>query len=150
MLPGSAGQAADGVLINADKPPGGADAAALVQVLEDGEGLLLGEMAVEEGRPLALGEAVLAGVAVKQSDVVLVAVAGADREIAGVAAGIDGAVGVLAAEAREVVHAAERSGQKGSDKVRRYEPDAAPILRCSPAQGSVILRHDRAERYNRL
>ena len=107
MPASDAGQSADGVGVDADEAPCGANAAALVEVLEDGEGLLLGEMAVEEGRALALGEAVFAGAAVEQSDVVLFAVAGADRQVAGVATGIEGAVGVLTAEAREVVHAGD-------------------------------------------
>ena len=105
MLPGDAGQSADGVLIDADEAPGLSDAAALVEVLKHGVGLLLGEMAVEEGRPVALGEAALAGVAVEESDVVPCAVVGADREIASVASGVEGAVGVLTAEACEVIHA---------------------------------------------
>jgi hypothetical protein len=105
MLSGDAGQSDDGVGIDPDQASGGADATALIQVLEDGEGLLLGEMAVEEGRALALGEAVLAGLAVEQADVVLCAVSVADREIAGVSARVEGAAGVLTAEAREVVHA---------------------------------------------
>jgi hypothetical protein len=50
-------------------------------VLEDGEGLLFGEVAVEQGCAFAFGKAVLARFAVKQSDVVVLAVAGADREI---------------------------------------------------------------------
>jgi hypothetical protein len=107
MLTGDAGQATDRVLIDADQAAGGADAAALVEVPEDGEGLLLGEMAVEQGRPLALGEAALTRPAVEQADVVPLAVAGADREVAGGAAGVEGAVGVLTAEAREVVHAGD-------------------------------------------
>jgi hypothetical protein len=65
MLSGDAGQSADGVGIDADQAPGGSDAAALVEVLEHGEGLLLGEMAVEQDCALALGEAVFAGVAVE-------------------------------------------------------------------------------------
>ena len=85
MLSDDAGQPSDGVGIDADQASGGADAAALVEVLEHGEGLLLGEMAVEQGRALALGEAVFAGVAVEQADVILFAVAGSDGEIAGVA-----------------------------------------------------------------
>src|SRR5512142_980116 len=56
MLSGDAGQSADGVGIDADHPSGGADAAALVEVLKHGEGLLFGEMAVEQGRALARGE----------------------------------------------------------------------------------------------
>jgi hypothetical protein len=142
MLSGDAGQSDDGVAIDADQSSGGSDAAALVEVLEHGEGLLLGEMAVGQGRALALGEAALAGAAVEQADVVLLAVARADGEIARVAPGVEGALGVLAAEAREVVHAGDRSGSRGADEVRGYKPDAAPILRCSPAKCSVILRHD--------
>ena len=54
------------------------DAAALVEVLEHGGSLLLGKMAVEQGRALTLGETILAGLAVEQPDVVLFAVTGAD------------------------------------------------------------------------
>ena len=141
MLSDDAGQPSDGVGVDADQASGGADAAALVEVLEHGEGLLLGEMAVEQGRALALGEARLARLAVEQSDVALLAVAGADREIAGVTGAVEGALRVLTAEAREVVHAGDRSEQRRSDEVRGYKPDVAPILRCSPVQCSVILRH---------
>jgi hypothetical protein len=59
---------------------------------------------VEQGRALALGEAVFAGVTVKQSNVALFAVAGADREITSIALTVEGAGGVLTAEASEVVH----------------------------------------------
>jgi hypothetical protein len=143
VLSGDAGQSADGVGIDADETSGGTDAATLVEVLEDGEGLLLREMGVEQGRALTLGEAVFAGVAVEQSDVVLLAVAGADREIAGVAMTVEVALGVLTAETREVLHAKDRSERSRSDEVRGYRPDVAHILRCSPAQCSVILSHHR-------
>jgi len=73
-------------------------------MLEDGEGLFLGKMAVKQGRALAFGETILAGLAVEQSDLVLLAVAGADREIGGVPLAVEGAFRVLTAEAREVVH----------------------------------------------
>ena len=81
MLSDDAGQASDGVGIDADQTPGAANTAALIEVLEHGEGLFFGEMAVEQGRALALGETRLAELAVEQSDPVLLAVAGADREI---------------------------------------------------------------------
>jgi hypothetical protein len=142
MLSGDAGQSDDGVGIDPDQASGGADATALIQVLEDGEGLLLGEMGVEQGRALSLREAALAGVAVEQADVVLLAVAGADGKIASVALAVEDALGVLAAEAREVVHVGVRSGQRGSDEFRGYSPEAAPILRGSLARCSIILRHD--------
>ena len=138
MLSDDAGQASNGVGIDADQASGAADATALVEVLEDSEGLLFREVAVEQGRALAFGEAVLARLAIKQSDVVLVAVAGADREIAGVTDAVQGAFRVLTAKAREVVHAGDRSEQKRFDEVRGDEPDLAHILRCSPVQCSVF------------
>jgi hypothetical protein len=115
MLSDDAGQASDGVGIDADQASGAADATALVEVLEDGEGRFFGEMAVGQGRALAFGEAVLAGLAVEQSDVVLLTVAGADREVTGVAGAVQGAFRVLTAEAREVVHAGDRSEQRRFD-----------------------------------
>jgi hypothetical protein len=104
MLTGDAGQSTDGVGIDADQASGGADATALVEVPEHVECLFFGEMAVEQGRSLALGESILACLAVEQPDVVLLAVAGAGREVTGVPRAVEGAVGILATEAREVVH----------------------------------------------
>jgi hypothetical protein len=138
MLSDDAGQASDGVGIDADQASGAANATALVEMLEHGEGLFLGEMAVEQSRSLAFGEAVLAGLAVEQSDVVLLAVAGADREITGITGAVQGALGVLTAETREVVHARDRSEQRKSDEVRGDKPDVPHILRCSPVQCSVF------------
>ena len=107
MLSDDAGQPSDGVGIDADEASGAADTTALVEVLEYGQGCFLGEMAVEQGRALALGEAILARLAGEQSDVALLAVAGTDREIAGVSCAVEGALRVLTAEAREVVHAGD-------------------------------------------
>jgi hypothetical protein len=59
---------------------------------------------MEQRCALALGEAVLAGVAVEQPDVVSFAVAVANGEVSGIASAEQGAIGFLAAEAREVVH----------------------------------------------
>jgi hypothetical protein len=143
MLSDDAGQPPDGVGIDADQASGGADAATLIEMPEHRESLLLGEMAVEEDRALAFGEAVPARLAVEQSDVVLLAVTGADREVAGVTRAVEGTVGSLATEACEVVHAGDRSERRKSDGVRGYKPDMADILRCSPVQCSVIFRHDR-------
>ena len=118
MLSGDAGQSDDGVGIDADQASCGPDATTLVEVLEYGEGLLLGEVAVEEGRALALGEAVLAGLAVEEADVVELAVAGADREVAGIASAVEGAVSVLATEAGEIVHGARGPGGPGRETDR--------------------------------
>jgi hypothetical protein len=42
--------------MDADESSGGADAAALVEVVEDGVGLLLGQMAAVQRRAFAFGE----------------------------------------------------------------------------------------------
>ena len=106
MLPGGAGQSDDGVAVDADEPSGGADAAALVEVLEDGVGLLLGQAATVQRRALALGEAGPAGVAVELPELLVLAESAADREVTGVALTVERAVGILATEAGEVVHGA--------------------------------------------
>jgi hypothetical protein len=104
VFPGQFRQAGDGIGVDVDQASGLSDAASLGEVSEDGASLLVGQMGMEQGRALAFGEAVLAGVAVEQADVILLAVAGADGEIARVASAVGGAIGLLAAEAREVVH----------------------------------------------
>ena len=97
-------QADDRIGMDLDQASGLSDAAALGEVLEDGVRLLVGQMGMEQGRALAFGEAVRASVAVEQTDVVVLAVVGTDREISGVALAVEGAIGLLAAEASEVVH----------------------------------------------
>jgi hypothetical protein len=106
MSSGGAGQSDDGVAVDADEPSGGADAAPLVEVFEDGVGLLLGEVAAVERRALALGEAAPAGIAVELPELLVLAESAADREVTGVALTVERTVGILAAEAGEVVHGA--------------------------------------------
>jgi hypothetical protein len=107
VLPGGAGQSDDGVAMDADESSGGADAAALVEVLEHRVGLLLGEMAAVERRAFAFGEAGPAGIAVELPELLVLAVATTDREVAGIASAVCHTVGILAAEAGEVVHEAD-------------------------------------------
>jgi len=104
--PGGAGQSDDGVAVDADEPSGGADAAALVEMFEDGVGLLLGQVATVQRRALALGEAGPAGVAVELSELLVLAESAADREVTGAASAVERAVRILTAEAGEVVHGA--------------------------------------------
>jgi hypothetical protein len=113
VLTGRFRQADDGIAVDVDEAPGLSDAAALGEVLEHGAGLRLGQVGVEQGRALALGGAVLAGVAVEQPDLVVLAVAGADGEVCGVASAVERAIGILAAEAREVVHGWKTPGEPG-------------------------------------
>jgi hypothetical protein len=116
VLSGHPGQSGDGIAVDADQTCGRSDAPALEEVSQDVVGLLGWEVGVEQGRALAFGEAGLAGVAGEQAEMVLQAVAGGDREVCGVAWPVAGAVGVLAAEACEVVH--------GSDRTERVGPEA--------------------------
>jgi hypothetical protein len=110
---GASGVVGGGVLGDADEPPGLPDAAAVGEVGEDIEGLLVGEFAAEEGSALAFGEAVLAGAAVEEPPVLL-AVAGADGEVVGTAFAVLGAVSVETAEAGQVVRRRAR-GRSGCD-----------------------------------
>jgi hypothetical protein len=109
MTASGTGQADDGVAMDPDEPLGLSNAATIVEVGQHGAGLVVAEPAVKKGCALALGEAGFAGVAVKQAEVILLAVAVADREVAGTASAVERAVGVLTAEASEVVHGGQSS-----------------------------------------
>jgi hypothetical protein len=115
VLTGFEGQSGDGVLADADQACGLSGAAAISEVGEDSKDLVLGESAVEERCGLAFAEAVLAGLAVEESVLLLGAVAHADGEIAVSASAIIGAVGVEAAEAVEVVHRRGTSTDQAED-----------------------------------
>jgi hypothetical protein len=121
MIASGAGQPDDGIAMDADEASGLSNAVALGEVMEHGAGLGVGEPAVEQRGALALGEAGLAGVAVKQADVVVLAVAITDGEVSGVASPVGGAVGVLAAESREIIHVSESSRHSGSIDVEGFE-----------------------------
>jgi hypothetical protein len=119
MTSGGAGQSDDGVGSDADEAAGLSDAVALGQVVEDGDGRLLGESAAVQGCALALGEASAAGVAVEEAILLGLAVVAADREVAGVALAVERTVGILAAEARAVIHGVGGPGRPGQDEVWR-------------------------------
>jgi hypothetical protein len=118
MLSDHLRQADDRIAVDLDQASGLSDATALGEVLEHGAGFRFGEVGMEQRCALALGEAVLAGVAVEQPDVVLFAVAVADGEVSGVALAEQGAIGILAAEASEVVHGWGTPGGPGRVGVR--------------------------------
>jgi hypothetical protein len=105
------GVADDRVFIDAGQPCGLTDAAAVLEVLEDGEGLILGEAGAEEGTPFALREACLAGAAGEHPALSAGAITEADAEVVTAAQAIVGAVRVLAAKEAEVVHG--RDSQRG-------------------------------------
>jgi hypothetical protein len=141
VIAGGASQPDDGVAMGADEATGLADAVALGEVVEDGRGLLLGHAAVEQRSALALGAAGLAGLAIPQSDVVILAVAVTDGEVAGVAPPVQGASGILAAEAGEVVQGDGASRRTGWVEVQGIDKEMLDILRHLIAPCSIIPGH---------
>src|SRR5262245_51853211 len=103
MLAGGLGQADDGVLADTNQAHSLSDSTPIGQVSEDAEAFVARQPAVERGG-LALGEAILAYVTVQQAVLALLAVATVDGDVAPAALAVAGAVGVLAAEALQVVH----------------------------------------------
>ena len=123
MLAGEDGQADDRVVVDTDQAARLADAAALLQVPQDGEGFVLRKFAVKSGGAFALGKALLAGAAGQDAALLVGAVAEADAEIVAAALAVVLAVGVLAAEGFQVVH--------GSSSLRRAKEKVATQLQSA-------------------
>ena len=104
MLSGPAGQTGDGVAVDADEAAGLPGTVALGQVSEHRTSLVLGQVRAEQWSAFAFGEAVFAGPAVKQANVILLAEAAADSKVACTTLPVKRAVGVQATEAREIAH----------------------------------------------
>ena len=100
---GLEGVANDGVLIDARQASGLPDATTVLEVLEDGNGFVVGQSCAEQGGALALGEAPLAGAAGEHA-ALLLAVAEGDAEVALAAQAVVRALGVLTAEEVKVFH----------------------------------------------
>jgi hypothetical protein len=80
---------------------------ALGQVLQDGDGGRLGQVAASGRRAFAPRETCAAGVAVEEPELLMLAVAATDREVVGVTSVVEWTVGGPAAETGEVVHDAD-------------------------------------------
>jgi hypothetical protein len=109
------GVADHGVFIDSSQAGGLPDATAVLQVLEDIEGLLVGESGAKEGGAFAFGKADLAGAAGQHASLLVGTVAETDAKVASAPQAIIGAVGVLATEEVKVFHEQHRS--KFSDQV---------------------------------
>jgi hypothetical protein len=96
------GIANDGVLIHAGQAAGLTDATAFVEVGEDVKDLVVGESGVEERSALAFRETVLASTASEHAAFVW-AIAEGDAEVVTTAAAVVRALGVLTAEAAQIV-----------------------------------------------
>jgi hypothetical protein len=106
VIAGDPAEAADGATIDLAEPAGLADAAPLGDVLQDRFDLLRWQSGVEERSPFALRETSLADLAAEHASGLLRAIATGHREISGSAFAAFRALGIQAAEAREVVHGA--------------------------------------------
>jgi hypothetical protein len=104
VVAGLAGVAGHGVALDPHQAFGLADAAPLLEVLEDGGGLLLGQMRTEQGGALAFGETIAAGATSEEADRGVLAVASGDGEVFAAPDAVIGTLGIQAAESREVVH----------------------------------------------
>jgi hypothetical protein len=108
--------------MNPDQAFGLTDPVAFDQVLQDGGGLLRWQARVEQWRALAFGEAGLARLAVEQPGRLKFPVAVADGEVPGVALPVERAGGILAAEAREVVHGWGSSREVADRRINGRKP----------------------------
>ena len=102
VLPGQQGQSGDGVLVDPDESGRLAGPASLGQMLQDGQDLLVRQVGVEERGAVELGEAVLAGPAVEQAMLGL-AEAIDDQQVADISQAVEAALGVAAAEVRQIL-----------------------------------------------
>src|SRR5438128_10381487 len=138
MRAGFSCQPHDGVAMDAGESFGLPDPIAIDQMFEDGDHGLLGQARVEQRGALAFGEAGLADLAGEQADLLVLAVALADHEVAGVALAVERAIGVLAAEASEVVHGWRTSGPRVQRGNHRTQVSAYVEL----GRSSITLGHD--------
>jgi hypothetical protein len=122
VLSGQASQPHDGVAMDTDEPFGLTDPVAFDQMFQDGDRLFRGQTPVEQRRTLAFREAGLARLTVEQSDPLVFAIAIADREVAGVALTVERAVGILAAEAREIIHGCGSSREVADRRIFGRKP----------------------------
>ena len=96
--------ASDRVLVDIDQATGGSRPATLAEVLEDGEGFVVGQAGVFEHGPLALGEGAFAGATVDQSDPPALAAPTTKVEVFTASDAGIGAVGILTAEVLDSDH----------------------------------------------
>jgi uncharacterized protein YgbK (DUF1537 family) len=107
------GIAGNGVLIHTGQPCRLAGTAAILEVLEDGESLLVGQPRIEQGRAFAFGEAALTGAAGEHAALLAGPVVKADAQVALAPQAIIGTVGVLTTEQIKFVHEQHRSKFSG-------------------------------------
>jgi hypothetical protein len=104
MSAGDDRQTHDGVFVNPDETAGLAHAAALLQMLQDREGFLLGKFGAVQRRAFAFRETGLAGATGEDTAFFIGPISKANAQVVAATLAIVGTVGVLAAEVFQVVH----------------------------------------------
>jgi hypothetical protein len=105
MGAGQGDVACDGVLVHAHQASGGPRPATLAEVIQDIEGRRVGQSRLLQDGPLAFGEAGRAGAAVGQADAVALATPATEGEVSPASEARIGALGILATEVLDGVHA---------------------------------------------
>src|SRR5262249_48939514 len=98
LVAGHGDVAGDGVPADAGQPAGGADACALADVVEDGDGLVGRQPGALQGGALALGGRPLTGAAVDHTDAPVAPAEAAEIQVAVAALAVVGAGGIVAEE----------------------------------------------------
>ena len=127
----------DRILVDADQPARLQDTTTLLQMMQDRNSLVLGQLAVEQRGSFAFGEAVPAGAA-DQHPGLLGAVAEADTQVVATASAVVGAFGVEAAEGFQIVHGVSHPAQ-GQNKGL---PLDGVILKTA-RETAILIGHDR-------
>jgi hypothetical protein len=113
VLAGPQGIAGNGVLIDAGQPSRLASATAILEVLQDVQGLVVGQPGAEQSSAFAFGEAALAGAAGEHPSLFTGSVVEADADVALTPQAIIRTVGVLTTEEIKVFHEQHRSKYSG-------------------------------------
>src|SRR4029079_12980099 len=128
MGAGQGDVARDRVLIHLHQATGGASPTALSDVVQDGMDLRVGQPGLLQDGALAFGEASLAGAAVDHPDASGLAAVAAEGEIAEAPAAGLGALGILAGELLDGMHAGPSGSQQSRD---------TPLGRIAPSVTSI-------------
>jgi hypothetical protein len=105
MNPRECQVACHGVLVHIDQAACGSGSATLAEVLQDGQSLVVGQAGVFQDGAFAFGEGMLAGAAIDQADASGLAAPAAEVEIFATPDTGLGALGILATEVFDRVHA---------------------------------------------
>jgi hypothetical protein len=128
MRAGQSCQPHNGLAMDSGKTFGLTNPVAFGQVFENRQRFLGRQVRVEQSRALAFREARLTSLTVEEPDVLLFAVAAADREVAGVTLSVEGANRILAAKAGEVVHGCDPSWPVARGAIIEHKSQDNPRL----------------------